>query len=433
MKSNTVRLAPSVRLCTSLLMLSLVLAFSPSGVSAATPLAAAMTTATCAPQPGTSYTVNVKTDYGAKGDGFTDDTIAIQNAISNVTAHTGGGTVYIPAGTYMIDATRVGGGDPNDSYGLAVGNNVTVNLGSTATLKAIPTSSGHYSIMRITGSNVNIVGGTLLGERLQHTGTSGEFGFGISTRGGSDIYMDSVTSNEMWGDGFIIGAGTSNAYSSNNVTLCNVVADRNRRQGVSIIAGDAIAIKNSTFENTGTIPGVQNGTAPMSGLDIEPDLNDTVSNIQVTNSNFTGNSDTGVVATLNPAYNGTGTAITNVTIDSNSFSGNNAHWVNVSPPSSVVLLNLSGAKITNNTITTDYQDGIHLGQAGTVGNSPTTNSTITGNTIKNNGRYGIWMETSSTGNSVTANIVCGNPGNPQIYDQAGGNTVSGNTVSTTCA
>ena len=54
--------------------------------------------------PADSGMVNVKTKYGAKGDGVSDDTPAIQQAISATVHHPSVGPriVYFPAGTYMI-------------------------------------------------------------------------------------------------------------------------------------------------------------------------------------------------------------------------------------------------------------------------------------------------------------------------------------------
>jgi hypothetical protein len=54
--------------------------------------------------PSDSGMVNVKTQYGAKGDGISDDTEAIQQAISSTVHHPQRGprVIYFPAGTYLI-------------------------------------------------------------------------------------------------------------------------------------------------------------------------------------------------------------------------------------------------------------------------------------------------------------------------------------------
>jgi len=48
--------------------------------------------------------INVKTTYGAKGDGITDDITAIQNSVDDVYSK-GGGIVFIPPGIYRISDT----------------------------------------------------------------------------------------------------------------------------------------------------------------------------------------------------------------------------------------------------------------------------------------------------------------------------------------
>ena len=48
--------------------------------------------------------VNVK-DYGAKGDGVTDDTLSIQNAMDFIVQRGIGGTLYFPSGNYVVTGT----------------------------------------------------------------------------------------------------------------------------------------------------------------------------------------------------------------------------------------------------------------------------------------------------------------------------------------
>ena len=48
---------------------------------------------------------NVKTDYGAVGDGKTDDTAAIQKGLDDLQLHKDSVVLYFPAGTYRITET----------------------------------------------------------------------------------------------------------------------------------------------------------------------------------------------------------------------------------------------------------------------------------------------------------------------------------------
>ncbi len=56
---------------------------------------------TASTKVGPTLLKNVKTDYGAVGDGVIDDTLAIREAIEDI-QNAGGGTIYFPSGTYKV-------------------------------------------------------------------------------------------------------------------------------------------------------------------------------------------------------------------------------------------------------------------------------------------------------------------------------------------
>jgi len=85
---------------TGLLLTALVTAGCVAGFAAAAEPAAPQG---CVVAPTSPLVVNVR-DKGAKGDGRTDDTEAIQAAIDEVGGT--GGTVLVPQGTYMVDAVK---------------------------------------------------------------------------------------------------------------------------------------------------------------------------------------------------------------------------------------------------------------------------------------------------------------------------------------
>jgi polygalacturonase len=250
----------------------------------------------CAKAPASSLVVNVK-DKGAKGDGRTDDTAAIQAAIDQVARN--GATVLVPDGTYMVNAVG--------ENRLTLKSDMTLKLSSDAKLKAIPNNSESYSVLYISGvSNVTVIGGTLEGEREEHSGNSGDWGMGIRIdRGAAHITISKVASKKMWGDGFYVQGAT-------DVKFCSVTADNNRRQGLSIIEADGLVVKNSTFKNT-------HGTRPSDGIDLEPDTAaQRITNVRIQDSQFLDNAGAGIQIA------GKKSVISNIEITRNVFRGNRA-------------------------------------------------------------------------------------------------------------
>ncbi|MEI7035751.1 right-handed parallel beta-helix repeat-containing protein [Fulvimonas yonginensis] len=308
--------------------------------------------------------VNVK-DKGARGNGTHDDTAAIQAAIDSLPDT--GGTVYVPAGRYMINAKKA----------LRLHSHQRLKLDPDAELMVIPNDAGRYHVVKVWNvNNVEIVGGRMTGDRSRHQGSGGEWGYGINIQGAKNIFVHNVKLSEFWGDGMWIGATGwgSSLRRSNYVTVNNIVSQHNRRQGLSIGPAQHVYIVNSTFKDT-------RGTLPEAGVDIEPQDQGPANTVRLENNTMSGNRGNGIELHYN---------ISDITIKSNNLTDNHGFGVlAVSAPH----LNVAKNKATRN------------GLAGVGMSGKTHDAKIHGNTLQyNSTRY---ISPTRSGGGQTRDIQIG--------------------------
>jgi parallel beta-helix repeat protein len=235
--------------------------------------------------------VNVE-HFGAKGDGVTDDTASINNAIDSLP---NGGIVLIPAGkTYIIEGWADGTMPDMPTGGIQLKDNITLIM-SGATLKLKPSNKDSHACITIAkANNVKITGGTLIGERYQHTNESadgfGQWGYGVAVVGSNDVYIENVVAKDFFGDGFFIGALTENEinYVPSNINIQKCVGSNNRRQGLSITSCYGGNITENTFKQT-------NGMSPEAGIDVEPNPGRYVANMNISNNRCIENHGSGLL------------------------------------------------------------------------------------------------------------------------------------------
>ena len=247
---------------------------------------------------------------------MSNDLAAALNPVINKVSAAGGGTISVPDGEYWVNPTAA----------IVMKDNVHLRLGHETVIKALPTRSGGYDLIRVQDvENTKVSGGRLIGDRythlapngsyykdwkpntyyeageyiaqqyhgclvlvsgttgatrpdLQATGSTyvdgtcqyqykenaGEWGYGIMIRGGKNNTVEDVEANDFWGDSLLISRSNTKDYAE-KVTVKNFKADGSRRQGVTIGSVKGLRMTNLDLSNI-------SGTLPMAGIDFEPDL-----------------------------------------------------------------------------------------------------------------------------------------------------------------
>jgi len=215
-------------------------------------------------------TVSVK-DFGATGDGATNDTVAVQAAITYVNS-IGGGSVYAPRGTYVCGSVNL---FPNVKiYGDGAATIFKQNT-SLSTLGLFTCNSGSPTVFI---SNITLRDFQVLGNSVAQ-GFS-EFIHLIIMSGVKNVLIDNIQFNGFQGDGLYLGSGSGGQVRHNigvNVQNCTFDGiNKANRNAISIIDGDNIDILNCKFANctASNMPGA---------IDMEPDATPTavIKNIKI--------------------------------------------------------------------------------------------------------------------------------------------------------
>ena len=195
---------------------------------------------------------NVKA-YGVKGDGTTDDTVAIQAAINAAGAV--GGQVYFPAGTFICNTVTAASGI-QPSYCLLAYNFTGLTI----------TGSGKGTILKTASANVtdflrvdSCYGVTIKDLQIQAAGTSVVInGLHVTTQPGTSSHYNKVdnveVSNQNW--------GSSVAYDVSTTAGSSVITSA---QANWLSAGDIVGINQDCGPLIATVASVATQTATLNG------------------------------------------------------------------------------------------------------------------------------------------------------------------------
>jgi Ca2+-binding RTX toxin-like protein len=304
-------------------------------------------------------------DFGAKGDGITDDTHAIQLAI-NAAFKAAGGEVYVPQGTFVVSGTNADGG----SLTLKSGVTLTGAGQAITTLKLAPGSSDDIDGLVRTSSTSNTFDAgikdlTLLGTSAYTSGTVN--GFVTGAAAGSNAHASNITVSQVTFTGFTGNALQANAH----------VTD--------LVVSDSLAINNqgdgfvTRFDDQSTAKFYDN-TASASGGD-GFDLQYWGGNTLLYNNVATGSTRNGIVLEEVPSSEGSG-----------SFGG----WISggavyENAGAGVVIRGFAG-RIDGVSIHDNNEAGVRL--------EGTDHAVVTVSSLYNNGRSTGDAQIVATGNTL---------------------------------
>lgn len=229
--------------------------------------------------------VNVK-DYGAVGDGVTDDSTAILAAIAALPSSYG--VLYFPPGLYIHgDGLEGENGTGNDYDGDPnVGRDIRFMFDHMSHLTIIGNSAEirsndgngecpHNAILNFYSCSDVLLCGVIINGRRAERGLHMSDGNAYNRRGNIHIYgcnnvcIHNVKSINSAMDGAYVGK--NEGARTTNLYIRNCDFSNAHRNGLSLGCVTHARVENVIFDNAGTSGDTWNGTNPKAGIDVEAD------------------------------------------------------------------------------------------------------------------------------------------------------------------
>jgi|GEM_PF-898580 Endopolygalacturonase len=279
--------------------------------------------------------------YGAVGDGATDDTEAFQDLGDAVTANGGGRIILRRSATYRIGQQEFSGAADGASYrdqqmlliedatGLVIeGNGATLKLNDGLHYGSFDPVTGEvydpppggftdanyaatvgHIVRLVNCTKVRIFDLTIDGnqDELIVGGYWGDVDIqrranGLTLQDVSEVEISNVTSKNNGLDGCYIKGRNLAEYGGvrDNINLNGLTLENNGRQGASVVGGKGIVFSGCVCRLTGQ------GTiysSPGAGIDLEPNGSDWCTDIELNNCKIEANKGVGLIADASHARN----------------------------------------------------------------------------------------------------------------------------------
>jgi hypothetical protein len=268
---------------------------------------------------GINKIVNVA-DYGAIPDDNIDDTASIKKAVEEINkeydinfSHVA--ILYFPTGHYNVSVTKDAAWYSeiykNEGTVIFLKNTINPIIVEFANSKLSLAGNAICNYRMLCGGNVNhltIQNGILQGDRMTHNyinysveegkssssysaAVSHEQGHGLAIFASTYAYIKNMEVYDFTGDSLGILNRYNHETFNTNVFVENCYFHHSRRQGISVLDSEYVLVRNTEISHIGTYDWaytgdydyvvsqginidktkIVNGTAPMSGIDIEPD------------------------------------------------------------------------------------------------------------------------------------------------------------------